>query len=103
MAIYISLTLAHDYMRSANMNHLPTCREGWHMVKGGVPGLVFPLPDEDVDGGQQDTPCDIKAGDDNESVVQGHQGFQTRLPGHQLKSQGGFSVTGRDLWRARVP
>lgn len=67
------------------------------MVKGGVPGLVFPLPDEDVDGGQQDTPCDIKAGDDNESVVQGHQGFQTRLPGHQLKSQGGFGLMGRDL------
>lgn len=53
MAIYISLTLAHDYIRSADMNHLPTCREGRHMVQGGVPELVFPMVAEDMDVGQQ--------------------------------------------------
>ena len=51
-------------------------------------------------GDSKDTPCDIKAGDDNESVFQGQQGFQTRLPGHQLKSQGG--LMGRDLRRVHL-
>jgi len=49
----------------------------------------------------KDTPCDIKAGDDSESVFQGQQGYQTTLPGHQLKNQG--SLMGGDQRRVHLP